>query len=542
MNATIETLKESIRSIEERIKRYIGPHIYRLSWTYGPGEKEMKLAKDMMRKRKEYLDKLFALQATPAEVERFARINNLLREATDRTYAASGNLYRALLRLEPDKAFDDDYEVKSELLLSCWGEEEAMVEQEEDANYPSDFPYMLELLSRIKEMGLSCGENIIGSSISFQTDSHNPEVSDEELGCVNCYDDELTWAEEGLMCSKLKDIKVCYAVHDICCHKHYSIADLLRMRWYEQCDQLICQHFIHTVPLHEEEVRDDDSEKLYLSANFRPTDIDLDLLDIESVEFIDEIKESQDTDRLRRVLIVVENEIKRIVKDDPLFFCHHLAYEEDRERVHSLIMTRSLILNCMFHLHATSAEVGRFEHVNRILYDAEHQLSHRSANLLRQMLRSDYLPELNQADRWLVDGSLRAVCCDRNSVLQLPEDEFYGSDFAYMIRLQYEIEEYSSQTILGNFSYYEPWMEPEMTDEQLGFDTALSDEILDWKGGHLYTPQLEHINVCYAIHGLCTHQSYSIPDMLRLNEYWAECRMERQKDFFFLPEYNVSCC
>lgn len=74
-------------------------------------------------------------------------------------------------------------------------------------------------------------------------------------------------------------------------------------------------------------------------------------------------------------------------------------------------------------------------------------------------------------------------------------------------------------------------MEAEMTNEQLGFGTVLSDEIPDWKEAHLYAPQLEHINVCYAIHGLCTHQHYSIPDMLRLNDYWAECQVERRKDW-----------
>ena len=37
--------------------------------------------------------------------------------------------------------------------------------------------------------------------------------------------------------------------------------------------------------------------------------------------------------------------------------------------------------------------------------------------------------------------------------------------------------------------------------------------------GHLRIPQLDHLCVCYAVHALCTHMHYSIPDLLRMTTY-----------------------
>ena len=37
--------------------------------------------------------------------------------------------------------------------------------------------------------------------------------------------------------------------------------------------------------------------------------------------------------------------------------------------------------------------------------------------------------------------------------------------------------------------------------------------------------ELEHIVVCHAVHDICTHKPYSIPDLLRLNDFWVEAHL-----------------
>lgn len=124
--------------------------------------------------------------------------------------------------------------------------------------------------------------------------------------------------------------------------------------------------------------------------------------------------------------------------------------------------------------------------------------------------------------------ALRYVFCGVESILELPEDSYYGSDFAYMIELiccclleEYngglpEIEECSCN--------YSPKNTSDMTDEQLQCVDVWDDGVT-WAEGHLRRPELKHIIVCHAIHDICTHKPYSIPDLLRLNDFWVEAHL-----------------
>lgn len=104
--------------------------------------------------------------------------------------------------------------------------------------------------------------------------------------------------------------------------------------------------------------------------------------------------------------------------------------------------------------------------------------------------------------------------------------------FRYMLILQICINSRSYTSNLCDRIYYDPDDTPNRNDEQLCGDKCMSDQCADWKEAHLRTPQLEHINVCYAIHDLCTHRPhYAIPDLLRLNEYWAECLVDRETEW-----------
>lgn len=55
------------------------------------------------------------------------------------------------------------------------------------------------------------------------------------------------------------------------------------------------------------------------------------------------------------------------------------------------------------------------------------------------------------------------------------------------------------------------------------------DDGSTWAEGPLRNPKLEHIIVCHALHALCTHMSWSIPDVLRINDLSIEVRLTIQQ-------------
>ena len=51
-----------------------------------------------------------------------------------------------------------------------------------------------------------------------------------------------------------------------------------------------------------------------------------------------------------------------------------------------------------------------------------------------------------------------------------------------------------------------------------GFKDCLNDG-MTWAEGCLCRPEMNHICICHAVHDLCTHKEYSIPDLLRMNDF-----------------------
>ena len=49
---------------------------------------------------------------------------------------------------------------------------------------------------------------------------------------IDTYDDGDTWTDGALNRPAFKDINVCYVLHALCCHFHYSLSDVLRMKGF----------------------------------------------------------------------------------------------------------------------------------------------------------------------------------------------------------------------------------------------------------------------------------------------------------------------
>jgi len=90
-------------------------------------------------------------------------------------------------------------------------------------------------------------------------------------------------------------------------------------------------------------------------------------------------------------------------------------------------------------------------------------------------------------------------------VLRYDDDDDYGSDFSEMIDAiawTEAVEIHSCFTVLGE--------KPEPNH---------LDDGCSWAEGCLDVPQFKGIGVCYAVHDLCTHKNYSVPDLLRIRSY-----------------------
>lgn len=191
-------------------------------------------------------------------------------------------------------------------------------------------------------------------------------------------------------------------------------------------------------------------------------------MDLYAEDLADYIYQENNVDKKRALLLEVEAEIKKLMgeQEKGSLDLRHIGAVQI-EKIEDLVSTRSLILNRMF--QATSQEIKRFEAVNELLNSLTKKMYHRMANLYRTLIDSSKDESFD--DDYVIRGTLRYMFCGLESILELPEDSYYGSDFEYMMELiccclleecnggLSEIEECSCN--------YSPQSTSDMTDEQL---------------------------------------------------------------------------
>lgn len=181
----------------------------------------------------------------------------------------------------------------------------------------------------------------------------------------------------------------------------------------------------------------------------------------------------------------------------------------DKEKVKNLLSERCAILNRMF--QPTEANLARFKKVNDELYRLSMALNERVKKIAAKKKLLLDSPDVD--DDYELEGNLQFVFNDETSVQRLPDDDYYGSNFPMMIKTLYEV--YSDNGMnsivraderLDSLDDGESWNEPPFM-------------------GH---PEFDDIIICYAVHDLTSHKYYSIPDLLRLNDFWAEVNFKVQ--------------
>lgn len=243
------------------------------------------------------------------------------------------------------------------------------------------------------------------------------------------------------------------------------------------------------------------------------------------------------SDRLRKQLQRVERRILRVTGMDSDSW-RWTRSQKKLEQVGLLIWKRQDLLNKMF--VGTPEEVARMAQVDAHLRDLTQRMYRRSAELYRKVLTATY-DETFDVDV-MVEGSL-TYCCDCDeSVLDMTNDSYYGSDFRKMLDIIDELYRYGCKefeikeievTRCKSINLND---NPEMSDEELGFEDELNSgatdnwEIATFRGRY---PALKPIRICHAIHVICDYQPYSIPDLLRMNDFWCEVKVTHQH--FNLP-------
>ena len=212
---------------------------------------------------------------------------------------------------------------------------------------------------------------------------------------------------------------------------------------------------------------------------------------------MDALKDNKEWIELKATLQFVEDKILRIIDDDSW-----MMKKELEEQVKELLSDRHFILGKMFRIHVTEQEVTRFREVNDHLLELTRNMFSEHAKLLDSLKGNPVLSVVSWDDV-IVESKLDVD--EDAEVLHYDDDDDYGSNFAQMIEAlawTEDLEIYSCNTILGE----KP--EPDRLDDGCS-----------WAEGCLDVPQFDGMGVCYAVHDLCTHKNYSVPDLLRIRSY-----------------------
>ena len=111
-------LKAELKKLEHRILRITGDPIgprYRKFFKWAGNETAVERVQEMMSTRSYILSLLFEKHCTPAEVARLEKVNALLLDLTNRTYARTANLARMALAI-PREDLDDDITIKGKFI------------------------------------------------------------------------------------------------------------------------------------------------------------------------------------------------------------------------------------------------------------------------------------------------------------------------------------------------------------------------------------------------------------------------------------------
>ncbi len=250
----------------------------------------------------------------------------------------------------------------------------------------------------------------------------------------------------------------------------------------------------------------------------------------ERMKSYEELPVKERLEKFREEIRDAESKILEITGDPYKEYVSKSCDSEDkREIVENLLGFRGFALSKMFEIHCSEAEVTRIESLNAKLYALTQQMFERTGRMYRYILD---MPLDEKDDDIEVEGTLRYWSDARSGILHLEDDDFYSSDFQRMIPIIAFIESecHGDLPFISCDPYWrrDSGHRSSMSDKELGVDNFLDDG-QTWAESWLYHPKLNHIVMCYVTHAIVTHNHYSIPDFMRLNDFEIKVEMKLQQ-------------
>lgn len=230
------------------------------------------------------------------------------------------------------------------------------------------------------------------------------------------------------------------------------------------------------------------------------------------------VRDHADIDQKRHVLMETERAIKRIAgflvdRDgryvEPGLFRNFSSDEADK--LVNLINTRSMVLNEM--IKPTPQEVERIKQLNDKLIGLTKEMQE-NVRLMSQM-REHSESKIDERYNCDIDGTLVFEYGDDDAVVDLDDDGYYGSDFHYMIHL-------ISELVAGDYQTGSPEI------ERASWHTI--EDGTSWNDGSFSGHAFDGITICHALHSLADIQPYSVPDVLRMDDFVVRATLQYERE------------
>lgn len=240
------------------------------------------------------------------------------------------------------------------------------------------------------------------------------------------------------------------------------------------------------------------------------------------------IMKNEQHSRLREQVQKIEQKILAITGKNVEFNMEWTRSQRKCEQVSRLIWKRKHLLDKMF--VATPEEVVRMEQVNNRLFELTQKMYARTEALYRKMASTTYDPTFD--DDVEVEGTLKFSVCGHCSVLPMANDDYYGSNFYEMLSVIDWLYVYNVLELdyIERCSCYlaPPYYRPDISREGLTLTGKLNDGTTWYESYQPAADKLSHLCICHAIHDLSDHKPYSIPDILRMNDFCVEVTIKHQ--------------
>ena len=244
------------------------------------------------------------------------------------------------------------------------------------------------------------------------------------------------------------------------------------------------------------------------------------------------------TKKQRQELIRLEKSIKKTVRYVAGNGCGKPVSSLDagqKEALEEALSVRQDLLNDMF--LCTPEEALDFRRTNERLYSLTQKMHEKAVSLYRALLEEGYDPDFD--DDIMVEGSLKFVFNEALGSVMLSDKEKrvlfdkplepYGSDFPSMLDILSEYYEDALMPECASCSVsFRTSHNAQMDAREYGLENYLDDGKTWAEPGPLGRDEFGDICICHAVHDLCTHKLYSVPDLLRMNDFWCEVRITHQ--------------